>query len=150
MPRLIAARHVRDFVVWRRFSDGAEGEVDLAGELDGPIFEPLRDPAYFRLVTLDPGVHTIAWPNGADLAPSSCTSGSAARPDERRAGSHGRARADLQSRAAHVAPGAPDDAPDARLADRRPDAAAGLRGAEGQTRRPSAAHAGCVPAAGPE
>jgi Protein of unknown function (DUF2442) len=69
MPRLIQARYVRDFVVWLRFSDGAEGEVDLAGELDGPIFEPLRDVAYFRLFSLNPNVHTIAWPNGADLAP---------------------------------------------------------------------------------
>lgn len=69
MPRILEARHVRDFVIWLRFSDGAEGEVDLAGELDGPVFEPLRDPDYFRLVTLNPSLHTITWPNGADLAP---------------------------------------------------------------------------------
>jgi hypothetical protein len=69
MPRLVEARHVRDFVIWLRFSDGAEGEVDLAGELEGPVFEPLRDPSYFRLVTLNASLHTIAWPNGADLAP---------------------------------------------------------------------------------
>ncbi len=48
MPRLVDARHVRDFVLWLRFSDGTQGEVDLAGELNGPVFEPLKDPAYFR------------------------------------------------------------------------------------------------------
>ncbi|HEY8149862.1 MAG TPA: DUF2442 domain-containing protein [Vicinamibacteria bacterium] len=69
MPRLVAARHVRDFVIWLRFSDGVEGEVDLAGDLDGPIFEPLRDASYFRSFVLHPELHTIAWPNGADLAP---------------------------------------------------------------------------------
>ena len=69
MPRLIEARYVRDFVIWLRFSDGSQGEVDLAGDLHGPIFEPLQDPAYFRLFTLNPSVHTISWPNGADLAP---------------------------------------------------------------------------------
>jgi hypothetical protein len=69
MPRLVEARHIRDFVVWLRFSDGVEGEVDLAGELEGPIFEPLRDAAYFRSFTLSPELHTIVWPNGADLAP---------------------------------------------------------------------------------
>jgi hypothetical protein len=69
MPRLVEARYLRGFVLWVRFSDGAEGEVDLASELEGVIFEPLRDPAYFRLFTLDAGLHTIAWPNGADLAP---------------------------------------------------------------------------------
>ena len=69
MPRLLEARYVRDFVVWLRFSDGAQGEVDLAGELDGPVFEPLRDPTYFRQFILHPELHTIVWPNGADLAP---------------------------------------------------------------------------------
>jgi hypothetical protein len=69
MPRLVEARYVRDFVIWVRFSDGTEGEVDLAEELAGPIFEPLRDPAYFRSFTLSPELHTVVWPNGADLAP---------------------------------------------------------------------------------
>jgi hypothetical protein len=69
MPRLLEARHVRDFVLWLRFSDGTQGEVDLAGELEGPIFEPLKDREYFRRFALDPSLHTVAWPNGADLAP---------------------------------------------------------------------------------
>jgi hypothetical protein len=69
MPRLLEARWVRGFVLWIRFSDGSEGEVDLSEELDGPIFEPLRDPAYFRQFTVSSDLHTIVWPNGADLAP---------------------------------------------------------------------------------
>jgi len=69
MPRLVEARYVRDFVVWLRFDNGTEGEVDLAGELVGPIFEPLRDPGYFRSFTLSPELHTVVWPNGADVAP---------------------------------------------------------------------------------
>ena len=69
MPRLLEARYVRDFVVWLRFNDGTRGEVDLAGELEGPVFEPLRDSAYFRQFVLHPELHTIVWPNGADLAP---------------------------------------------------------------------------------
>ena len=43
MIRLAEARYVRDFVLWLRFTDGVEGEVDLRGELTGPVFEPLRD-----------------------------------------------------------------------------------------------------------
>ena len=69
MPRLVEVRWVRAFVLWVRFSDGSEGEVDLSGELDGPVFEPLRDPAYFRRFVLSPDLHTVVWPNGADLAP---------------------------------------------------------------------------------
>ena len=69
MPRLVDARYVRDLVLWLRFNDGSEGEVDLAGELGGPIFEPLRDPGYFSSFWLNPELHTVVWPNGADLAP---------------------------------------------------------------------------------
>ena len=69
LVRIVDARHVRDYVVWLRFSDGLAGEVDLSGELDGPVFEPLRDLATFRCVRLHPELHTIVWPNGADFAP---------------------------------------------------------------------------------
>jgi hypothetical protein len=55
--------------LWLRFNDGAEGEVDLAAHLMGPVFLPLRDPAIFAAVRLDPELRTIVWPNGADLAP---------------------------------------------------------------------------------
>ena len=69
MIRVTDVKLVRDFVVWVRFNDGSEGEVDLSGELDGPIFEALKDPKVFAQVRLDPDVHTLVWPNGADLAP---------------------------------------------------------------------------------
>jgi hypothetical protein len=55
--------------LWFEFSDGLSVEVELAAELDGPIFEPLRDPAMFAQVSVDPEINTIAWPNGADFAP---------------------------------------------------------------------------------
>ena len=69
MLHILSARGVRDHVLWLRFSDGAEGEVDLATELDGPVFEPLRDPRFFAQVQVDPEIRTVTWPNGADFAP---------------------------------------------------------------------------------
>ena len=66
---VIEARYVRDYTIWVKFEDGAEGEVDLTNELYGPVFEPLKDIAYFRQVRVDPELGTIVWPNGADLAP---------------------------------------------------------------------------------
>ncbi|HEX8151838.1 MAG TPA: DUF2442 domain-containing protein [Thermoanaerobaculia bacterium] len=65
---VVEAKYLRDYVVWLKFEDGREGEVDLAEELWGPVFEPLKDVQYFRnLFVAEYG--TIAWPNGADLAP---------------------------------------------------------------------------------
>lgn len=67
--RVTDAKLVQDFVVWLRFNDGSEGEVDLSDELEGPVFEPLKDPEAFAQVRFDPEAHTIVWPNGADFAP---------------------------------------------------------------------------------
>ena len=67
--RLVEARYIRDFVIWVKFSDGVEGEIDLASELYGPMFEPLRDVALFRKFILHPELHTLVWENGADFAP---------------------------------------------------------------------------------
>lgn len=51
------------------FDDGTVKEVDLKPLLNGPVFEPLKDPDYFARVTVDPVCKTVVWPNGADLAP---------------------------------------------------------------------------------
>lgn len=67
--RVTEAKLVRDFVVWVQFNDGSEGEVDLTDELEGPVFEPLKDPETFAQFRVDPEDHTLVWPNGADLAP---------------------------------------------------------------------------------
>lgn len=68
-PHVIEARYVKDFVLHLRFADGREGDVDLWHELQGEIFEPLKDPAYFKQVRVHPELHTVIWPNGADFAP---------------------------------------------------------------------------------
>jgi hypothetical protein len=63
------AKYLKDYVIWLRFNDGSQGEVDLKDELAGEVFEPLNDPEFFKSFTLNPEWKTIAWPNGADFAP---------------------------------------------------------------------------------
>jgi len=36
----------------------------------GSFFGPLRDAKVFAQVTLDPEVHTLVWPSGADFDPA--------------------------------------------------------------------------------
>jgi len=63
------AKHIRDYVIWLRFNDGAEGEIDLKDELWGEVFDPLKDLEAFKSFKVDPDLETIVWENGADLAP---------------------------------------------------------------------------------
>ena len=50
-----------------RFTDGPTGEVRFKPEHLSGVFEPLKDPAYFKQVYVDHGA--VAWPGQIDLAP---------------------------------------------------------------------------------
>jgi hypothetical protein len=67
LPDVIHAAYVDGYRLDLEFSDGRRGIVDFEPWLDGPVFEPLRDIQYFRRYFLEGG--TVAWPNGADIAP---------------------------------------------------------------------------------
>lgn len=57
-------------VVHVRFEDGTAADVDLSYLLAyGGVFEPLRDPEFFRRLRADHEAGTIVWPNDADIAP---------------------------------------------------------------------------------
>jgi uncharacterized protein DUF2442 len=46
------------------------GDVDLSYLSEyGGVFEPLKDPDYFRKLRADEEAGTIVWPNDADIAP---------------------------------------------------------------------------------
>jgi hypothetical protein len=62
------AKYLHDYVIWLRFNDGTSGEVDLENELNGTMFEPLKDIESFKYFHVDPILDTIVWDNGADLA----------------------------------------------------------------------------------
>ena len=51
------------------FNDGVVGIVDLAQELWGEMFEPLRDEKLFCQARLDQELGTVVWPNGATSTP---------------------------------------------------------------------------------
>jgi hypothetical protein len=67
LPGVIRAEHRGGYRIHVRFNDNTEKTIDFGRWLQGPVFEPLKDPDYFKKFFLDGG--TIAWPNGADIAP---------------------------------------------------------------------------------
>ena len=52
-----------------QFEDGQVRVVDLRRYLDGPVFEPLKAPSYFKQFAVNSDIDTVVWPNGADFSP---------------------------------------------------------------------------------
>jgi Protein of unknown function (DUF2442) len=67
--RIVEARVSGPQLLWLAFNNGTRKTVNVSSLLTGPVFEPLRDPAYFARAQLDRVCGTVVWPNGADLAP---------------------------------------------------------------------------------
>jgi hypothetical protein len=68
MRRVIAVKPLGDYQLVVTFDDATQGVVSLKESLFGPMFEPLRDVAFFQQVNVDE-FGAVVWPNGADLAP---------------------------------------------------------------------------------
>lgn len=56
--------------LWVEFDDGASQEIDFSPVLEGVLYGPLRELTLFNQVRIDPEVHTLVWPNGADFDPA--------------------------------------------------------------------------------
>jgi len=67
IPCVIKAEYRGGHRIHVTFDDNCEKTIDFQQWLKGPVFEPLKDVKYFRRFFLDGW--TIAWPNGADIAP---------------------------------------------------------------------------------
>jgi hypothetical protein len=85
LPSVTRAEYRGRFLIHVTFNDNLERTIDFRPWLDGPIFEPLKTPGYFRRFFIDGG--TVAWPNGADIAPETLYEHAArqARPAKRSA-----------------------------------------------------------------
>lgn len=67
LPTVTSAEYRGEYKIRLVFNDGVEGTVDFSDWLTGPVFEPLKDVDYFARFFIEGG--TVAWPNGADIAP---------------------------------------------------------------------------------
>ena len=67
--RIKDARYLQDYTIWVCFRDGVSGEINLADEIYGDVFESLRDINVFKRFFVHPEFHTLTWENGADFAP---------------------------------------------------------------------------------
>jgi len=67
IPNVIAAEYRGGHRIHLTFNDNTAKIVDFRKWLEGPVFQPLKEPSYFRRFFVEAG--TVVWPNGADIAP---------------------------------------------------------------------------------
>jgi len=61
------AIYLEDYRISLTFNNGETKTVNLQGELNGTVYEPLRQIDYFKDFQVK--YNTIEWANGADYAP---------------------------------------------------------------------------------
>jgi len=65
--RVVDFKQTGPFTLLLTFNDGLVREIDFLPALKGGLYGPLRDPEYFKQVTLNAEVGVIEWPNEADF-----------------------------------------------------------------------------------
>jgi hypothetical protein len=68
--RVRSVKIVAPYTLRVGFDDGTEQTIDFRPVLAGELYGPLRALAVFNAVKIDPEVHTLVWPNGADFDPA--------------------------------------------------------------------------------
>ncbi|MDZ7264086.1 MAG: DUF2442 domain-containing protein [candidate division KSB1 bacterium] len=63
-------RKIAPYTLKVEFNDGTVREIYFYPILKGKLYGALRDSSFFDQVKIDPEVHTLIWPNGADFDPA--------------------------------------------------------------------------------
>ena len=66
-PRVTAVSTLPGLVLQLEFQNGRHALFDVAPYVDFPVFQGLKDPAYFSRAKVDHG--TVEWPGGVDFDP---------------------------------------------------------------------------------
>ncbi len=70
LHRVTAFAIVAPYTLRVEFEDHTHQIINFQPILAGNLYGPLRDLNVFNQVQLDPEVHTLVWPNGADFDPA--------------------------------------------------------------------------------
>ena len=68
--RVVGFTIVAPYTIKVEFEDETCQTIDFRHVLAGELFGPLRNLDVFNRVRLDPEVHTLVWPTGADFDPA--------------------------------------------------------------------------------
>ena len=64
---VIAVEALPDFCLLLTFENQEQKRFDMKPYLHATVFQPLKNPSFFKLARVDYG--TVTWPNEIDIAP---------------------------------------------------------------------------------
>lgn len=67
--RVVSFKIIAPYTLKIKFDDCTTRTINFEPVLAGELYGPLRDLTLFNQVKIDPEVHTLVWPNGADFDP---------------------------------------------------------------------------------
>jgi hypothetical protein len=67
MDKIVQVRPLENYRIWLKFSDGAQGEVDLSDLAGRGVLTAWTDPNVFNAVRVEGG--GIEWPGEIDMCP---------------------------------------------------------------------------------
>jgi hypothetical protein len=67
--RVVSFEIVAPYTLRVSFDDASQQTINFRPVLEGEVYGPLQDLSAFNQVRLDPEVHTLTWPSGADFDP---------------------------------------------------------------------------------
>ncbi len=68
--KVVGVEIVGPYLLRVRFNDGTDQTINFQPVLAGELYAPLNNLDLFNRVSIDPEVHTLVWPNGADFDPA--------------------------------------------------------------------------------
>jgi len=67
--RIVNFDIIKPYTLRIKFDDDMERTINFRPVLEGALFGPLQDETEFNQVEINPELHTLVWPNGADFDP---------------------------------------------------------------------------------
>jgi hypothetical protein len=67
----IQVKAIDQYIIWLKFADNIEGQIDLSYLMNYPIFKNWADPNFFNQVHIDKETCAIAWDENIELCPDS-------------------------------------------------------------------------------
>ena len=67
--RVVGFERIGPYILYVKFDDRQEQKIDFKPVLVGKLYGTFQDEKMFNQVEIDPEVHTLIWPSGADFDP---------------------------------------------------------------------------------